>query len=98
MKEMEVLRNKWQLNISKIQTDRRTQINKDVEAQWVLGKEQLIRMLDQADAKVTYHLTIDRNSGLPIRLTSETQLDYPNIRGINEHEVLLSDNRFVDYQ
>ncbi|MNZ43972.1 hypothetical protein D3C78_615870 [compost metagenome] len=96
--EMENLRNKWQRNISKLQSDRRSQVSKDVEAHWSTGKEQLIRMLDQADAKVTYHLTIDRNSGLPIRLTSETRLDYPNIRGINEHEVLLSDNRFVDYQ
>ncbi|MNI33170.1 hypothetical protein D3C73_871040 [compost metagenome] len=98
LKEMDDLKNKWQMNISKIQADRRSKVSKDVEAQWLTGKEQLIHMLDQAEAKVTYHLTIDQNSGLPIRLTSETQLDYPNIRGNNEHEILLSDNRFVNYQ
>ncbi|MNO72488.1 hypothetical protein D3C76_634380 [compost metagenome] len=97
VKEMDGLKNKWQLEVSKIHADHRSQVSKEVEEQWSVGKNQLIQMLDQAEAKATYHLTIDRNNGLPIRLTSETQLDYPNMRGINEHEVLISDNRFVDY-
>ncbi|MNI19749.1 hypothetical protein D3C73_731960 [compost metagenome] len=98
VKEMDEVRNRLQQQVSQLKPSLRQKADKNAERQWSAGKQQLIHMLDQAEAKVTYHLTINKKNGLPIRLTSETKLNYRNLRGIQEHEVLLSDNRFSNYQ
>lgn len=97
-REMNDLKSKWTNQMAQLSGDSRLQVAQQVEEIWQAGNDQLNHMLDQADTKVTYHLTIDENTSLPVRLTSETELNYVNLKGISEHEVLLSDNRFSNYQ
>lgn len=97
-REMKELKSKWTNQIAGLNEGSRQQVEQQIEEIWKAGNDQLNHMLDQADTKVIYHLTIDQNTSLPVRLTSETELNYVNLKGINEHEVLLSDNRFSNYQ
>lgn len=96
--EMNELKSKWTSRMAQLNEGTRQQVKQQVEEIWQAGNEQLNRMLDQANTKAIYHLTIDKNTSLPVRLTSEIELNYANLKGISEHEVLLSDNRFSNYQ
>ncbi|MNJ71204.1 hypothetical protein D3C77_677200 [compost metagenome] len=69
-----------------------------MEQIWSSGNEQLIQMLNQAEVQVVYHLTINRKSGLPVRLTSESRLAYVSPLGAPQQETLMTDNRFTDYK
>ncbi len=96
--EMDSLKAGWQDELALIKADRRPKIERELEREWADGRDQLMSLLDQADTKVVYHLTINRNSGLPIRLSSETGLTYMNALGVREQEVLLTDSRFEQFR
>lgn len=97
-REMNEVKSKWTNEIARLNEDSRQQVEQKVEEIWKAGSDQLNHMLDSADTKVMYHLTIDQNTSLPVRLTSEVELNYANMKGINEYEVMVSDNRFSNYQ
>lgn len=92
--EMEGLRSDWSNKLERIGSKRSPEMKTEVSNLWGNGNKQLEQMLDRADAKVLYYLTINRKTGLPARLVSETRLSYPNLLGITEHEVLYTDNQF----
>ncbi|WP_307396148.1 hypothetical protein [Paenibacillus anaericanus] len=96
--EMQEVRVGLQNKLAEIEPGRRSTIEKEVMDLWSSGNGQLVQMLEQAEARVIYHLTIDRRSGLPQRLTSESELNYRSHAGLLQRELLLTDNRFVKYQ
>lgn len=68
-----------------------------LKAVWERDNEELIRMLDQADAASVCHLTIDKRSQLPIRMTMERSVSYVDRSGMARTESLLSDVTFTGY-
>ncbi|WP_435925015.1 hypothetical protein [Paenibacillus sp. DYY-L-2] len=96
--EMNAVKRGWKGRLSSVPADRRQNVERELEAKWKLGMEQLAAMLEQADAKAVYHLSINRNTGLPTRLTSETSLNYVGPNGSRENEVLYTDNRFENFR
>lgn len=96
--EMDAVKAGWEEQLLKVKADRRTKVKLELERAWSEGRDQLMSMLDQAESRVVYHLTIDRNSGLPIRLSSETELTYINISGSRAQEVLRTDSRFEQFR
>lgn len=96
--EMKAVRSNLQAQWEQLQPERREKAKKEMKELWSSGQENLERMLQTADANMIYHLTIDRKSGLPLRLTSESRLTYNNPFGIPEQEVLYTDNKFTNYQ
>lgn len=96
--EMEAVKAGWEEQLLKVKAERRPKVKLELEQVWSEGRDQLMTMLNQADARVVYHLTINRNSGLPIRLSSETELSYINASGSHETEVLRTDSRFEQFR
>ncbi|MEF2964575.1 hypothetical protein V3851_01925 [Paenibacillus sp. M1] len=92
--DMEAVKAGWQEKLVQVASDRRTKVESELESEWETGRNQLEAMLEQAKVKAVYHLTINRKTGLPVRLSSQTDLDYISGRGIREHEVMVTDSRF----
>lgn len=96
--EMNQVKQKWEGKLAKLPGTQRTKLASQAEHLWSSGNEQLGQMLDQAEAEVVYHLTINPKTGLPIRLTSESRLAYLSPQGAFQQEMLRTDNRFSDYK
>lgn len=98
LSEMELTREGGNEPLERVPAERREQLRSELSRIWAAGNDQLSAMLEQMNATVVYHLTIDRKSGLPARLTSETTLNYLSTQGIPQREVLRTDNRFEGYK
>lgn len=96
--EMQALRNDVEDKFATMEPELRSKVEPEINEIWTSGNEQLVNMLSEMDARVIYHLTIGRRNGLPQRLTSESELTYISSTGLQQREVLLTDNRFISYQ
>ncbi|WP_334071794.1 MULTISPECIES: hypothetical protein [Paenibacillus] len=96
--EMDAVKKGWEDRLTQVESGRRARLEAELNREWMNGRERLMTMLDQSEARAVFHLTIDRHNGLPVRLTSETELVYPNRLGLKEREILLTDNRFENYR
>ncbi|MNJ60030.1 hypothetical protein D3C77_557410 [compost metagenome] len=96
--EMNQIREKWDGELAKLPSTKRGKVSSQAEQIYSYGKEQLAQMLNQADIHAVYHLTIDRKTGLPLRLTSESRLAYLSPQGAAQQEMLRTDNRFTNYK
>jgi hypothetical protein len=66
-------------------------VRSELDRIWKQGDEQLQSMLKQAKVGTVYHLTIDRKSNLPMRLTSESKLFYIDLEGNKQNETVVND-------
>ncbi|WP_068785072.1 hypothetical protein [Paenibacillus phocaensis] len=98
LSEMELTREGGGELLEKVPADRQQQMRSELSKIWTAGQDQLSAMLEEMRATVIYHLTIDRKTGLPARLTSETTLHYLSAKGVPQREVLRTDNRFESYK
>ncbi|MDU0330379.1 hypothetical protein RW092_09205 [Paenibacillus sp. 3LSP] len=98
LSEMELTREAGLAKLEQVSASQQEQLRDELSQIWTTGSKQLSVMLEQMKATVVYHLTIDRKSGLPSRLTSETTLNYLSPKGVPQREVLRTDNRFGGYQ
>ncbi|ANS75020.1 hypothetical protein AWM70_10735 [Paenibacillus yonginensis] len=62
------------------------------------SKQQLIKLLSTAKVNTVYHLTISKQSNLPVRLTSETRITYTSSNGKTRTESLWNDAHFANYR
>lgn len=98
LSEMELTREAGMAKLEQVPASQKEQLRDELAQIWTTGSKQLAVMLEKMEATVVYHLTIDRKSGLPSRLTSETTLKYLSPKGVPQREVLRTDNRFEGYQ
>ncbi|MBW4840015.1 MAG: hypothetical protein KZY74_11495 [Paenibacillaceae bacterium] len=98
LSEMELTRKGGMERLVSVPTPMQESLRSELSKIWTTGNDQLSAMLEQLNATVVYHLTIDRKSGLPARLTSETTLKYLSTKGVPQREVLRTDNRFENYK
>jgi len=96
--EMKGIRTDWTSKLNQVSSKHSSVIETEVKNLWENGNKQLEQMLERADAKVVYYLTVNRKTGLPTRLVSETRLSYPNPLGFDGHEVLYTDNQFSEFK
>ncbi|WP_212980137.1 hypothetical protein [Paenibacillus azoreducens] len=62
---------------------------------WKKGDAQMKQMLDQSEVGMVYYLTIDKRSGFPLKLSSETNIRYLNLHNQEEEESLINDVSFI---
>ena len=67
------------------------EVRSELDKIWKQGEEQLQSMLKQAKVGTVYHLTIDRKSNFPRRLTSESKLSYLDLEGNEQNETVVND-------
>lgn len=98
LSEMELTREGGMERLVSVPAPLQDSLRGELSKIWTAGNDQLSAMLEQLNATVVYHLTIDRKSGLPARLTSETTLTYLSTKGEPQREVLRTENRFENYK
>lgn len=69
-------------------------VRSELDGIWKKGDEQLRAMLKEAKVATIYHMTIDRASNLPTRLTSESNMSYRDLEGIEQIETVVNDVSF----
>ncbi|MGF7048485.1 hypothetical protein J2T13_002993 [Paenibacillus sp. DS2015] len=90
--EMNHLRN--EATSDQLNDSSKSKLQKELDQIWREGKEQMKVMLEQAEVGTVYHLTMDRTSNLPLRLTSESKIAYKDVEGNKQTETLISDVTF----
>lgn len=61
---------------------------------WKKGDAQMKQMLANSEVGMTYYLTIDKKSGFPVKLSSESVIHYLNLHQQEEQETLINDVDF----
>lgn len=67
-------------------------------AVWERENQTLNRLLDKSNVNTVFHLTIDKKTYLPSRLSSERTISTASSKGQKRDETLVSDILFMDYQ
>lgn len=71
-------------------------VRKQLKALWQKENDELAKLLQQAEVNAVYHVTINKRSQLPTRLTMERQLSLPDGAGGRRTETLVSDITFAE--
>ncbi|OAB33828.1 hypothetical protein [Paenibacillus glacialis] len=80
--------------LDKQQTTYSLKVRSELETIWSKGENQLQTMLKEAKVATVYHMTIDRRSNLPLRLTSESKISYLDLEGNEQNEIVVNDVTF----
>ncbi|RUT36276.1 hypothetical protein EJP77_04610 [Paenibacillus zeisoli] len=72
----------------------RTALNREVQNLWSQRNRKMSEKLDRAEVGTVYHLTVDKRTGLPIRLTSNNKISFPGNSNLNKPETLVTDCSF----
>jgi len=88
--EMEAVRKEAEESDQALTAKERRQLT-DV---WNKGNGQMKRMLEQAEVGMVYYLTVDKRSGFPVKLSSESNIRYLNLHDREEHEQLVNNVAF----
>ena len=70
-------------------------ITKQVETLWDKRFKQMEQMLAEADVMTIYHLTIDRKSSQPLKMTSEIDLRYIDLQNTEQLETVINEVNFT---
>ncbi|MDO7905276.1 hypothetical protein Q5741_02465 [Paenibacillus sp. JX-17] len=96
--EMSSIRRQYDQKASSQAGPEGNRVQQEMDQVWDKGQQELVQMLNGAEASVVYHLTVDRSSSLPIRLSSESRLQYNDKNGRPQQESLVTDVNFEDYK
>ncbi|WP_458123281.1 hypothetical protein [Paenibacillus sp. Z3-2] len=96
--EMNAIRSEYMHKAATVKGARKEKLEKDLEKVWEQGEATMQQMMKQASVQTVYHLTVDRKSSLPLRLSSESQVSYTDNKHKNNKEALVTDVNFKSYQ
>lgn len=72
-------------------------VRERLKALWQKENAELVNMLEKAEVNAVYHVTINKRTQLPTRMTMERRISYPDAAGGRRVETLLSDITFTRY-
>ncbi|MEC0124073.1 hypothetical protein [Paenibacillus pabuli] len=96
--EMNAIRAEYMHKASKVKGASQEKLEKDLNKVWEQGEASMEQMMKQADVQTVYHLTVDRKTSLPLRLSSESQVDYKDMNNKSNKEALVTDVNFRSYE
>ncbi len=96
--EMNAIRAEYMHKAATVKGARKEKLEKDLEKVWEQGETTMQQMMKQASVQTIYHLTVDRKSSLPLRLSSESQVSYRDNNDKSNKEALVTDVNFKSYQ
>ena len=82
---------------SKIKGTSKAKLEKELSQVWQQGEDSMEQMMKQAKVQTVYHLTVDRKTSLPLRLSSESQVTYQDASNKSNKEALVMDVNFKTY-
>lgn len=94
--EMDQVLANWKIREQHLQipTSRRQSLGREAGNVWGRGKKEMLDKLDTAKVTAVYHLTINKKTGLPKRLTLNNKITYPEVGSNGKPELLVSDCQF----
>lgn len=97
IKEMNTLNP--QIGILKTQhTGTNRELQKKLTQVWSQSCEDMSNQLEQSIVRTVYHLTIDRQTGLPLKLSSECRISRQGVNEELHQEALITRVTFEDYK
>lgn len=96
--EMDAIRAEYMHKAAAVKGDNQAKLEKDLNKVWEQGEASMQEMMKQAEVQTVYHLTIDRKSSLPLRLSSESQVSYKDMNSKLNKEALVTDVNFRAYE
>ncbi|MFC9710211.1 hypothetical protein ACFTRD_18870 [Paenibacillus sp. NPDC056933] len=96
--EMNAIRAEYMHKASKVKGASQEKLEKDLNKVWEQGETSMEQMMKQANVQTVYHLTVDRKTSLPLRLSSESQVDYKDMNNKSNKEALVTDVNFRSYE
>ncbi|PQP80421.1 hypothetical protein C0Q44_26910 [Paenibacillus sp. PCH8] len=96
--EMTAIRAEYMHKAGMVTGTSKEKLEKDLDKVWKQGEITMQQMMEQAKVQTVYHLTVDRKTSLPLRLSSESQVSYTDNSHRSNKEALVTDVNFKSYQ
>lgn len=95
--EMNAIKAEYMHKASNFKGMSKAKLEKELTQIWQQGEASMTQMMKQAKVQTVYHLTVDRKTGLPLRLSSESQVTYQDASNKSNKEALVMDVNFKTY-
>ncbi|MDR9747036.1 hypothetical protein [Paenibacillus taichungensis] len=96
--EMYAIRAEYMHKATTVKGGSQEKLEKDLNKVWEQGETSMQEMMKQAEVQTVYHLTVDRKTSLPLRLSSESQVSYKDMNSKRNKEALVTDVNFRAYE
>lgn len=96
--EMNAIRAEYMHKATAVKGGIQEKLEKDLNKVWEQGETSMQEMMKQAEVQTVYHLTVDRKTSLPLRLSSESQVSYKDMNSKRNKEALVTDVNFRAYE
>ncbi|MDK8192320.1 hypothetical protein QP794_19750 [Paenibacillus sp. UMB7766-LJ446] len=96
--EMNAIRAEYMHKAATVKGGSQEELEKDLSKVWEQGETSMQEMMKQAEVHTVYHLTVDRKTSLPLRLSSESQVSYKDMNSKKNKEALVTDVNFRSYE
>ncbi|UPK42182.1 hypothetical protein [Paenibacillus pabuli] len=96
--EMNAIRAEYMHKATAVKGGSQKKLEEDLGNVWERGETSMQEMMKQAEVQTVYHLTVDRKTSLPLRLSSESQVSYKDMKSKMNKEALVTDVNFRAYE
>ncbi|PZT54818.1 hypothetical protein [Paenibacillus silvae] len=96
--EMDAIRTEYMHKAAQVKGANQGKLEEELQKVWQQGETSMQKMFEKAEVHTVYHLTVDRKTSLPMRLSSESQMKYKDNSNRNNVEALVTDVNFKSYQ
>ncbi|WP_342414805.1 hypothetical protein NST83_15300 [Paenibacillus sp. FSL R10-2782] len=97
MKEMDAI-NPQLLQAHMKQNGKNQEVQQKLNRIWAQSREDMSSQLEHSEVQAVYHLTIDRQTGLPLKLSSECKIAHQKANGEGHEEALITRVAFEGYK
>lgn len=96
--EMNSIRAEYMHKASQVKGASKQKLEQELQKVWQQGEDTMQKLIQKAEVHTVYHLTVDRKTSLPMRLSSESQVKYTDNSSRSNVEALVTDVNFKSYQ
>ncbi|MCM3133699.1 hypothetical protein M3629_12955 [Paenibacillus polysaccharolyticus] len=96
--EMDSIRAEYMHKAGQVKGANKQKLEQELQKVWQQGEDTMQKLIQKAEVHTVYHLTVDRKTSLPMRLSSESQVKYSDNSSRSNVEALVTDVNFKSYQ
>jgi hypothetical protein len=96
--EMDSIREEYTHKAKQVKGADKKELEQNLQKVWQQGKDTMQQLIEKAEVHTVYHLTVDRKTSLPMRLSSESQVKYRDNSNRSNVEALVTDVNFKSFQ
>ncbi|MGQ8874022.1 hypothetical protein [Paenibacillus sp. TSA_86.1] len=96
--EMHSIRAEYMHKANQVKGVDKKELEQELRKVWQQGEDTMQQLIQKAEVNTVYHLTVDRKTSLPMRLSSESQVKYMDSNSRSNVEALVTDVNFKSYQ